>query len=243
VSSAERLRSRFASVCDLDALTRDDMFRVFSAHYDLVSRDLFESDLAGKTEALILEDQSRRLVGFSTLQVWDEDFEGERLRILFSGDTIIDSACWGTQALAFNWIRRAGEIRGEAPERRLFWFLIVKGHRTYRYLPTFAVQFLPDWRVAGPPFLQRLADHLGAGRFGADYDAERGIVHFATPRGQLAAAVAEPDAREAARPDVAYFLACNPHYRAGDELVCVCELSEDNLQPMARRVFQQGTRG
>jgi hypothetical protein len=243
VSSAERLRSRFVSVCDLDALTRDDMFRVFSAHYDLVSRSLFESDLAGKTEALILKDQCGRLVGFSTLQLWDEDFEGERLRILFSGDTIIDSACWGTQALAFNWIRRAGAIRAEAPERRLFWFLIVKGHRTYRYLPTFAIQFHPDWRQAGPPFLQRLAHHLGRRRFGEDYDAEAGVVHFAAPRGQLAAAVAEPDGREAARADVQYFLARNPNYRTGDELVCVCELCEGNLQPIARRVFRQGLVG
>lgn len=219
------------------------MFALFSAHYDSVSRQQFASDLAEKTEVLLLEDDAGELQGFSTLQFWDETFEGEPLRILFSGDTIIDSAHWGSQALAFNWIRRAGRLHAEAPERRLIWFLIVKGHRTYRYLPTFAVAFYPDWRAGEQPELKRIADHLADRKFGSAYRKEQGVVHFSEPRGQLAARLAEPDPREAERPDVKFFLQRNPGYRDGDELVCVCELVEGNLQPIARRVFRQGMQG
>ena len=82
-----------------------------------------------------------------------------------SGATIIDSDHWGSQALAFNWIRRAGRLHAEAPDRRLFWFLIVKGHRTYRYLPAFAVAFHPDWRGPDRSDLKRIADHLASGKF------------------------------------------------------------------------------
>ena len=46
--------------------------------------------------------------------------------------------------------------------------------------------------------------------------------------------------RERKRPDVAYFLQCNPGYASGDELVCLCELSTDNMRPLTRRLFVQG---
>lgn len=219
------------------------MFALFSGHYDKVTQQQFDVDLAAKNEVLLLEDDAGCLQGFSTLQYWDEDLDGEALRILFSGDTIIDAAHWGSQALAFNWIRRAGQLQRAAPRRRLIWFLIVKGHRTYRYLPTFAIAFHPDWREPGDTELQRIADHLAQRKFGEEYSPERGVVHFPQPRGQLAGHLAEPAPRDALRPEVQFFLQRNPRYREGDELVCVCELSEDNLQPIARRVFRQGLAG
>jgi hypothetical protein len=54
---------------------------------------------------------------------------------------------------------------------------------------------------------------------------------------RLASPWVEPSAREAARPDVAFFLRANPGYRQGDELVCLCPLSRDNMRPLTRRVF------
>ena len=39
----------------------------------------------------------------------------------------------------------------QLPEQPLYWFLIVKGHRTYRYLSAFSVDFHPHWRTPMPP--------------------------------------------------------------------------------------------
>ena len=216
------------------------MYDLLINHFDSVTAENFSSDLAEKDEVLLLEDDAGELRGFSTLKVWDEELDGELLQILFSGDTIVESAHWGSQALAFNWIRRAGQILADAPGRRLFWFLLVKGHRTYRYLPTFAITFYPDWRAPHQPALKRIADHLASRKFGPEYRLERGVVQFFRKRGQLAEEFAEPDPREAERSDVQFFMRRNPGYRDGDELVCVCELNERNLQPIARRVFLQG---
>ena len=213
------------------------MFELLSSNYDCVEQAQFDADLDEKDEALLLQDNAGEVQGFSTLKYWDEEFEGEPLRILFSGDTIIDSAHWGSQSLAFSWIQRAGRLKAEAPDRRLFWFLIVKGHRTYRYLPTFAVDFHPDWRTDEQIWLKRLADHLAFERFGSQYLADKGVVHFQRPMGQLVQRLAEPRSNEMARPEVRYFLERNPGFRQGDELVCVCELAESNLRPIARRVF------
>ena len=236
-----QLKPHFVRTSELGEQVRSKMFNLLSASFDCVDRYQFDKDLNEKNEVLLLSSDSGKLRGFSTLQFWDEDFEGEPLRILFSGDTIIDSKHWGTQSLAFSWIQRAGSLKLDAPHRRLFWFLIVKGHRTYRYLPTFAVKFHPDWRSAEDAWLKRLADHLASSKFGSQYNQDLGVIHFNSSKGQLVPELAEPRPCESSRPEVEYFLKRNPGYREGDELVCVCELAESNLRPIARRVFRRGT--
>jgi hypothetical protein len=49
--------------------------------------------------------------------------------------------------------------------------------------------------------------------------------------------------REASRLDVRFFLQCNFGYTKGDELVCLCALSVDNMRPLTRRLFTQVTSG
>ena len=72
---------------------------------------LFEADLRNKDFVVTLREPSGALAGFSTLAVIEAEIGGVRLRAIYSGDTIIDHAHWGTQALAFTWIRFAGTIK------------------------------------------------------------------------------------------------------------------------------------
>jgi hypothetical protein len=182
------------------------------------------------------------LVGFSSLAIVDALVEGRCLRAIYSGDTIIERAHWGTQALAFTWLRFAGTIKAQAPDRPLYWFLIVKGHRTYRYLSAFSVDFYPHWQTPTPPSARAIMQQLARQRFDEAYDNQRGIVSFECSRGHLRPMWATVEPEEAARPDVAFFLRSNPGYAQGNELVCLTELSCGNLRPLARRVFEQGLR-
>jgi hypothetical protein len=182
------------------------------------------------------------LAGFSSLSIVDATVDGRSLRAVYSGDTIIERAHWGTQALAFTWLRFAGTIKAQAPDRPLYWFLIVKGHRTYRYLSAFSIDFYPHWQMPTPPWARTIMRELAYQRFDEDYDSKRGIVSFDRSRGHLRPMWATVEPEEAARPDVAFFLRSNPGYTQGDELVCLTELSCNNLRPLARRVFEQGLR-
>jgi hypothetical protein len=56
------------------------------------------------------------LVGFTTLRVFSANHNGIPIRIVYSGDTIVDRQHWGQQELAFAWIARIGEIKAQAPE-------------------------------------------------------------------------------------------------------------------------------
>ncbi|HVI87303.1 MAG TPA: hypothetical protein VM659_03320 [Dongiaceae bacterium] len=216
------------------------MFEIYAAHYDGTSRSRFETDLEAKHLVLTVHSSDNVIQGFTTLLVLDDVFAGSPLRAIYSGDTIIDRAYWGSQVLAFNWIRLAGAIKAEAPDIPLYWFLIVKGHRTYRYLSAFSKIFYPHWERRTPAEMQALMDHLASERFPGSYRAEPGIIHFPETHGHLKSGLAEVTASEAARADVAYFLARNPGYRIGDELVCLTELNPANLTALARQQFLLG---
>jgi len=231
------LKATLHDATSLGATVREEMWALYSRFYSGTSHARFLADLAGKDTALILRDESHRLQGFSTLALSTTWFEGEPVRVLFSGDTIVERAHWGSQVLAFNWLRHAGAMQRLQPDVPLYWFLIVKGQRTYRYLPTFARTFLPDWRAVAEPRLHRLLASLAAERFGDAYDPVAGLIRFREPHGHLAPEWAQVSEREASRADVQFFLSRNPGYAHGDELACLCELSAANLRPLARRIF------
>jgi hypothetical protein len=216
------------------------MFDLYDHYYDATSRPLFEADLRNKDYVVTLREPCGALAGFSTLAVITTEIGGQPLRAIYSGDTIIDHAHWGTQALAFTWIRFAGTVKAWAPSLPLYWFLIVKGHRTYRYLSAFSVDFYPRWDRPTPGQARDVMDHLAWRRFSEAYDARRGVVSFPRSRGHLKPEWALVEETEAARPDVSFFLRSNPGYISGDELVCLTELAPENLRPLARRVFEQG---
>lgn len=237
VASASALTSRIVAVSTVSSSEREEMWNLYRRFYAGTHRALFERDLAQKDSLLLLHDGEGRIQGFSTMAVGVVEFEGRPIRYVFSGDTIIDRAHWGTQALAFTWLRYVGELKREHPELPLFWFLIVKGHRTFRYLPTFAREFYPHWERGTPAHIAALMNMLARERFGEAFDDEHGVIRHAESRGHLAEPFAEASEREAGREDVKYFLKRNAGYRKGDELVCLCELSAENLRPLARRLF------
>lgn len=232
-----------ARVLDVRALSRRDrdrMFQIYQAHYDNTSRERFEDDLAAKDMALTVHGGNGAIQGFTTLLVLETAFAGAPIRAIYSGDTIIDRAYWGSQVLAFTWIRLAGAIKAAEPSVPLYWFLIVKGHRTFRYLSAFSRSFYPHWTMETPPARRALMDQLAETRFPGFYRPDLGIVHFPESHGHLKPDLAEITPAEAARADVAFFLARNPGYRQGDELVCLTELSAENLRPLARKQFLDG---
>jgi len=78
------------------------MYRLMEAHYAALSRERFRTDLAEKDRVILLQDRQGRVRGFSTLQCYPftPPTTHENVRIIYSGDTVIDRRHWGSQALA-----------------------------------------------------------------------------------------------------------------------------------------------
>lgn len=239
--AAAPIRARLIEHADITALQRAEMFALYRRHFDATDLARFNADLDDKQLVLEVRDDSGTLRGFSTVACYRREFDGVPLRVLFSGDTVVDEGSWGQQALAFGFIRLAAQVRQESAEP-LYWLLISKGHRTFRYLPTFSLDYDPSPHRATPPGRQRLMDFLARDRFGDAYDAQRGVIRHADSHGHLRADLASVPPIHAHLAEVAFFLERNPGYARGEELVCLCRIEADNLRPLARRLFLSAQR-
>lgn len=218
------------------------MERLFDRYYECVTPKQFTRDLAGKTHVIELRDGDT-LCGFSTLCVDDVDgLQGQAgpVRIIFSGDTIIDRPYWGEQALALAFCRFAGRLKAEQPEHPLYWLLIAMGDRTYRYLHLFARHYHPRHEGTATDTLACLSAEVATRRFGAAYDRAQGLVRFGAAATRLRAQWQSDRNTRRASPAGAYFFARNPNHALGDELVCLCELDAANLRSFALKAFEQG---
>lgn len=227
---------RVEPVQTLDETTLSAMTALYLSAYDATNEALFRSDLADKDEVLLLR-CGRELVGFTTLRSFPFRWRDESLQVVFSGDTIVDPRHWGQTALSFAWVRHMAVLKQRRPDHRLVWWLLVKGHRTYRYLDVFARHYHPR---AGHPdtALAELADALASAAFPGQFQPHTGVVAFEPSRGQLKPALAEPRPEELARAPVRFFLERNPGFRAGHELVCLCDMEPANMKPLTLRLFR-----
>ncbi|TAL38459.1 MAG: hypothetical protein EPN97_03960 [Alphaproteobacteria bacterium] len=227
-------------ISSLSAADRQCMFELYRDNYGGAAAPIFNKDLDAKDYSILLTDPLADIRGFSTLAVYSERYRGKPVKVIYSGDTIIDRAYWGKNEFAATWLRLVGSIKADAPGIPLYWLLIVKGHRTYRYLSLFSNEYYPRHDAETPPERQRLMHHLAKSRFGDSYDPDSGLVRFQGQRSFLKEDLAPVPPKDMARGDVQYFLARNPGYAQGDELLCLCELTPENLTRFARAWFMEG---
>jgi hypothetical protein len=231
----------FAAVPALTDALKREMARLYLANYDGSDHELFFADLAKKDEVLLVH-AAGQLVGFTTMRYFEREWQSKRIRVVYSGDTIVDPEHWGQQALAFDWITRIGALKRERPDLLLYWLLLVKGHRTFRYLPLFGKSFYPHWSVDRSD-LKPLADALAKEMFPHDYNPATGVVEFPRSRGHLKSEIASPRPVDLDKADVQFFLSRNPGFRRGHELVCLCELEPHNMKSLTLKLYGRHANG
>ena len=235
-----QLSASYHEIGTLDDAMHRCMFALFQQYYDAVSFESFLHDLEGKSIAILLKNDAGSLQGFSTLEVMHFETDNGPSIALYSGDTIISHEHWGEQQLSHAWCFFAGQVKKQNPGMPLYWFLIVKGHRTYRYLPAFTRKFYPTYRETTPANLKKIIDQLATCKFGDVYQSDSGILRFPQSQGHLRPEWAELGGDVKRKPHVAFFLQSNPGYASGDELVCLTELCEENMRFVSRTAFLEG---
>lgn len=213
------------------------MYSLLSTHFEGVKREVFEADLNEKNWVILLEDEdSNTLKGFSTLLMYETEFEGEIKSVVYSGDTIMDPSAWSSSVLSRTWIASVNKLRFEYPQGKLYWLLICSGYRTYRFLPIFWQEFYPRHDASTPNRTEKLIEFLARDRFGKCYDEKAGVVRFPHPhvlREELRGIPSE----QLIDPHIRFFKTQNPGHIQGDELVCLTEICEENLTPAGRRMW------
>lgn len=234
-----------AQVSERHSLSDGDiasMYQLYSEFYAGTSEDMFLADLAEKTHVILLHHEMQ-LCGFSTLCLWDAFVwkdNAEVCRVIFSGDTIIHHKYWGEQTLTLAFCHFAGQMKAQHVEVPLYWFLISKGYRTYRYLHLFSKSYYPSYRNDEHADLKTLLSAAARKKFGNAFNPASGLIQFPSSHGHLRSNLASVRDNLKSRPDVDYFLQRNPAYAQGDELACITHMHENNLRSIARRAFVDG---
>lgn len=231
-----KLKGQVTLVAELDAADQEQMYQLMTRHFDNVDRDAFHQDLSEKQWVIrLIDEQSGVLSGFSTQMLFPIEVSGKEMLAVYSGDTIVDRENWGTMALGLAAVRLAFSLMDEHPDQELYWFLISKGYKTYRFLPVYFHEFFPRYDRETPNWAKQIIDTCGQRKFPRTYDAETGLVVAPSDGCRLREGVATVTDQRLSDPHVKFFLDRNPGHASGNELCCIAPLKRDNFSPTARR--------
>ncbi len=90
-------------------------------NYENVSRSAFEFDLQNKDSVLILK-KDMILCGFSTQAVWSYNVEGRDVRIVFSGDTIVEDSARVSFALPVAFGHYLNSTKMQDPNKVMYYY-------------------------------------------------------------------------------------------------------------------------
>jgi len=208
------------------------MLYLMHRYYENVHDETFFVDLHRKDRVVLLEDEGN-VVGFTSYASHVVDTEGGHAYALFSGDTIVDRAYWGMMLLEKAWLRYAFELANKHTDAEMYWFLLCKGYRTFRFLPVHFINYHAG-PCTGNSLLEKRLCAFATNAFGGRFDPERGLLYLENNY-NLRQGIADISERERRHASIATFEQLNPHWQEGVELATLVPVSYENLKPIGRR--------
>ncbi|MCL2079552.1 MAG: hypothetical protein FWH17_06870 [Oscillospiraceae bacterium] len=223
------LKSVVLQVKKLSPEQIEAMYKIMEVYYGNTSQNAFIGELRKKQDVVMLLDEQNIIRGFTTLAVFIYDTQTQ---LLYSGDTIVEKEYWGRHDLSQTWINNAMKY-AEKFDGTTYWFLLSKGYKTYKYLNTFFKEYYPRFDTEIPDKIQCIMDTFAERQYGDKY--RNGV--WLAGNDYLKDEYDFTKETAARDKNTAFFLKKNPGYMNGDELICLCEISVDNLNKLGRRVL------
>lgn len=211
------------------------MYELYSKYYERTSLDIFLQDISKKSGVLLVYRKSdEKIVGFSTIQFFDSKVDGKRVRVVFSGDTVVEKEYWGRNGIVQAFMRRLLIERLRHPLVPFYWFLISKGYKTFLILTNNFYNYYPNIQGDNPRY-KRVVEEFCAQTFNEAFDRERMLLDFGHDYVSLKESVADitPEDR-LGEPNIAFFEQRNPSWQRGTELPC---LASFDLTTAFRKMF------
>lgn len=213
----------------LEKITDHDvkaMHDVFIKYYHNADYQTFIRDLKRKMGAILVRKvHDGSIVGFTTIALISKTINSKKCLGLFSGDTVMEKAYWGSTKLQTAFIRFMLKTRFKNPTVNFYWFLISKGYKTYLLMANNWLFYYPrhdkpedEKRKA---ILMAFSNHL----FKGSYDERTGLLKFGDDYQRLKEDVADiTDEMKRKSPKIAFFEQINPTWRQGTELPCIGDI-------------------
>lgn len=226
----EKVNTFFRPIRAVTVTHIKQMYDLYAKYYENTSLDVFLSDLSKKSGVILVTRAANdEIVGFSTQTFFDIQVEGKRVRGIFSGDTIIEQAYWGNNALANTFYRRLIIERIKRPFVPFYWFLISKGYKTYLLMTNNFYNYYPNVNGKDDQY-RRITDAYCQQLFPEAFDREKMLLDFGESYVRLKGDVASitPDL-VSANPHIAFFEKVNPSWRRGTEVPCLAACDYESV--------------
>ncbi|MCG8338334.1 MAG: hypothetical protein MJE63_27835 [Proteobacteria bacterium] len=238
-----RITAKIVDIAELNNRQIRNMYALMNKYYENISWQTFQADLMEKQHMVLIQDShldEDEIGGFSTLKTVDLQVENQQVKGIFSGDTIIDKSCRGGVVSQVEFLKYLLSLkRWEYPNEAVYWILISKGYRTYRLIRSYFSKSYPNVFEQTPLFEKALIDNFGSLVYPGCFSADKGVICASRTKDYLKNAQGEITPRKRENPDISYFLDINPGYHRGDELVCVAEVSMQNLTKTGYRLVKR----
>lgn len=238
-TDTQRIKGSIANITDLKETDIEMMYLLFSRYYDKANKESFINDLREKQWVIILESEGE-IKGFSTQMVIKGCHSKGKYAVLFSGDTIVDKGCWSETKLSVLWTKFAVALSKmyEKEEHEFYWYLLSKGYRTYKFLPTFFNEYYPKSGQETPAKVREIMKTIAEKKFPGLFEESTGIIKASILKERLKAGIADIGEKELKKNNIRFFAEKNPGWSRGDELVCVAPVSRSNFNKAGLRLLE-----
>lgn len=215
------LTTRYQKVDTLSVTDITRMHALFEANYAFSPLSTFISDLKKKDGVfLVRKKATQEIVGFSTLGIYTFELGGKKAKGLFSGDTILERAYWGSRSLQTAFALKLFIEALKSPLTPQYWLLISKGYKTYLLLSKNFPDYYPK-RGAHDAHLQDLVTEYCDAMFPGKLNRDTMLLDFGDGANCLKDHVAAITPEMRTEPDIAFFEQRNPTWQRGTELPCI----------------------
>ncbi len=229
------LTGNVKKISDITENEKIQMYTLMNEFYDNTEYCVFDADLQNKDYAVILVNEDENVRGFTTLKLVEFMLENKDIHGFFSGDTIIHKDDWGSIALFQTWARFCFEFAEKYDE--FYWFLICKGYKTYRILPSFWSEFYPCVNKDTPPEMKKIMDAYGELLYPLDYNSLSGVMEYKNVKDKLKVGVADIGEHELKNKHTNFFVKTNPCWMDGNDLACIAKIDKSVLKPRIEKLI------
>ena len=221
---SNKLYHKTLKITELEESQKESMFKVFNRYYNNVSYEQFLSDLKSKDAVFLLLDRKENIIrGFSTIvEINENGYCG-----VFSGDTIIEKEYWGQGTLGVAFLKYLFMKKLRNPFKKLYWFLISKGFKTYLLMANNFPNHWPRHEKQIDEKNKDILDTFSKTLYPEDYVQEKGIISFSNKEKDSLKECVAPITEEMKKANkrINFFSTQNENWQKGDELCCIAEMT------------------
>jgi len=224
--SRPQVFAKIRSIESLTALEVERMYQLMQLYYENVEPEQFKADLLEKDDVILLHDKEFKTIqGFSTILKVPMTVNNKQLIGVYSGDTVLNKAYWGTAALGITFLRYLWQVKVANLSKPIYWFLISKGYKTYLIMANNFPTHYPRYEQETPGRLKAIMNSFYSKKFGGNYIPHEDLIHFDKPSAHLRENIAALTEEQLRLPRVKFFQEKNPQWNKGDELTCIAEMT------------------